>query len=81
MKRTMRRIYSIHYRMHCGEAVKHIDIIASNKWDAYTRATYEEIPKIEDGIPYSAWVDSYTTHAGRDVRIKNAFEGNPVGDC
>ena len=81
MKRTIRRTYSVHYKMHSADDVKNVCIIASDKWDAYDRARWEVIPEKEGCEPYSAWVDNYTTQAGREVKIKNAFEGNPVGDC
>lgn len=80
MKKTTRKTYSIRYKMHEADAVRNVCIVASNKYEAYELATYESIPEKEGSLPYSAWVANYTTQAGKEVTIKNAFEGNPTGD-
>ena len=72
-----RKVYTVEYKMYSADVVKHVDVIASNKVEAYNEATYKEIPKWENGaIPYSAWVHSVTYSNGY-YRTFNTFEGNP----
>lgn len=68
-------VYYVEYRMR-GEKVKGICISARNKIEAWDKAYYEEIPKKEGSIPYSAWVESVTYQNGNHRRF-NTFEGNP----
>ena len=70
------RTYHVRYRLWmCGE-VKGIDVPASNKEDAYSRAVYERIPETDGEMPYSAWVASVTYQNG-GYRAFNTFEGQP----
>ena len=69
------KAYYVRYRM-IGSEVKGIGLLAKSKEDAYDKAVYEEIPKVEGELPYSAWVSSVTYQNG-NVRYFNTFEGNP----
>lgn len=69
-------VYHVNYRMYICGGEKTIDIVASSKADAYDKATFEEIPKIEETLPYSAWVSSVTYQNGNYKRF-NTSEGNP----
>ena len=72
-----RKVYTVEYKMHSADTVKHVDVIASNKIEAYNKALYGEIRKWEDGaFPYSAWVHS-VTYSNGNYRRFNTFEGNP----
>lgn len=68
-------VYCVEYN-NWFEYGKKVYVLASNKYDAYDKAVYEEIPKIEGGLPYSAWVASVTYQNGNYHRF-NTFEGNP----
>lgn len=68
--------YYVKYRSHNAAEEKGICLAAANKVDAYDRAVYEEIPKIEGSLPYSAWVYSVTYANGKCKRF-NTFEGKP----
>lgn len=70
------KAYRVEYKMHSADGVKGIDVLAKNKADAWDRATYENIPKKEGTIPYSAWVASVTYNNGNYTRF-NTFEGKP----
>lgn len=72
------KAYYVHYNLYSpGSSTHGIQIIANNKYDAYDKAIYEEIPKKHDGqMPYSAWVHSVTYNNG-NYRIFNTFEGKP----
>ena len=67
MKRTF--TYTVSYRMNSESEVKIIGIVAHDKWDAYIKATYEEIPKIEGHLPYSSWVEGVTYQNGNYRQI------------
>ena len=72
-----RQVYHIEYRLDGSwSEIKSVDVIASNKAEAYDLATYEAIPAKEGRIPYSAWVASVTYQNGNYKRF-NTFEGNP----
>lgn len=62
--------------MHSAAEEKGICIAAANKFEAYDKAVYEEIPRIEGGAPYSAWVYSVTYRNGKH-KLFNTFEGKP----
>ena len=68
--------YYVTYKMHSAAEEKGIDLLARNKSDAYDKAVFEEIPKIEGELPYSAWVVSVTYKNGNYRRF-NTFEGMP----
>lgn len=70
------RAYYVKYKTTIGSDVKGIGFLADNKFDAYDKAVYEEIPKVEGELPYSAWVSSVTYQNG-NVRYFNTSEGNP----
>lgn len=69
-------VYTIFYRMYSSDEVKHIDVLATSKADAYDKAVFKIIPEKEEYCPYSAWVDSVTYDNG-NVRYFNTFEGMP----
>ena len=71
------KAYTVKYRID-GEDIKEICILAQNKAEAYDKAFYEVIPKVEGEIPYSAWVDGYTvlTHGGYKYHQFRTSEGN-----
>lgn len=68
------KAYYVKYKLNGEE--KGIGLLAKNRFDAYDRAVYEEIPKIEGELPYSAWVTSVTYQNG-NVRHFNTCEGLP----
>lgn len=68
--------YYVKYRIHSAAEEKGICIAAANKVEAYDKAVYEEIPKIEGSLPYSAWVSS-VTYANGNYKKFNTFEGKP----
>lgn len=68
--------YYVAYKMHSAAEEKGIDLLARNKADAYDKAVFEEIPKIEGEAPYSALVASVTYKNGNYRRF-NTFEGMP----
>lgn len=68
--------YWVKYRLHEYAEEKGIDLLATSKADAYEKAVFEEIPKREGEIPYSAWVDSVTYQNGNQ-RFFNTNEGKP----
>lgn len=75
MKR--RQVYTVEYNLRgAWDETKSINIIASNKIEAYDLAFYEAIPAKEGTMPYSAWVYSVTYQNGNYKRF-NTFEGNP----
>lgn len=57
-------VYRVKYEMYDFDEVKGIDVIARNKHEAYDKAVYEDIPKIEGKTPYMAWVSSVTYQNG-----------------
>lgn len=66
-------VYRVEYNLMGRKAV---DVIAKSKYEAYDKAVFELIPKIEGELPYSAWVASVTYQNG-NYRTFNTFEGNP----
>lgn len=66
-------VYRVEYNLMGRKAV---DVIAKSKYEAWDKAVYEVIPKIEGELPYSAWVASVTYQNG-NYRTFNTFEGNP----
>lgn len=70
------KAYWIKYRAWQCATEKGIQVIAQNKADAYERAMYEEIPKVEGTAPYSCWVASVTCNNGNH-KYFNTFEGKP----
>lgn len=72
----MRATYTVEYKMHMADEIKRVAVIASNKQDAWDKATYEAIPENEGTVPYSSWVSSVTYKNG-NFRTFNTFEGNP----
>jgi hypothetical protein len=70
------KAYYVKYRMYDCCEVRGIDVLASNKADAYDKAVYERIPQREGCCPYSAWVYSVTYNNGK-YKLFNTCEGNP----
>lgn len=68
--------YYVKYRMHSAADVKGISVVAKNKVEAYEKAVYEAIPKIEGSLPFSAWVYE-VTYANGKRRFFNTCEGLP----
>lgn len=68
--------YYVKYRMHSADEVKGICIPARSKFDAYDKAVYEEIPKANGSLPFSAWVHEVTYNNGKR-KVFNTTEGNP----
>ena len=68
--------YTVEYTMTWSNEIRDIEVLASNKEDAYDRAVYEEIPAKEGEHAYSAWVDS-VVFANGNRRWFNTHEGKP----
>lgn len=66
--------YCVRYKMYSADDVKYVCVVARNKADAYEKAVYEEIPKKEGSLPYSAWVENVTYRNGKCKKF-NSFEG------
>ena len=67
--------FYVKYRAYSTGLVKGICVAAKSKAEAYSKAFYERIPKIEGELPYSAWVESVTYQNG-NYRVFNTSEGN-----
>lgn len=74
MKNT--KTYHVRYRMFPYAEERGIDVIASNKAEAYDKAAYEQISYKEGCNPYSAWVESATYNNGKRIQF-NTCEGLP----
>lgn len=74
--RASHKTYNVRYKMEPWETERSIDVIASNKFEAYDKAAYEVISYKEGRNPYSAWVASVTYNNGRYHRF-DTFEGLP----
>lgn len=68
--------YTIEYKMNSWDRPSSTCVLANNKGDAYDKAVFEEIPRIEGSTPYSAWVACVTYQNG-NVKIFNTCEGMP----
>ena len=69
------KTYHVVYIMAYYEvADKSVDVLASNKEEAYDKAVYEAIPKKEGRIPYAAYVASVTYNNG-NYKTFNTFIG------
>lgn len=68
--------YYIKYRTYKHDEEHGINILASNKEEAYDKAVYEKIPQKEGSAPYSAWVHSVTLKNG-NYKLFNTCDGNP----
>ena len=68
------KAYAVRYKMYSADEEKVVSLLAKNKFDAYDRATYELIPKVEGQVPYSSWVNSVTYNNGK-VHYFNTIEG------
>ena len=68
-------VYTVEYVMSEFTAeVRHIDVPAKSKEEAYDKAYYELIPEIEPYSPYGAWVARVTYQNG-NCREFNTFCG------
>lgn len=67
--------YTVRYNLF-GQTREWVSVLANNKEEAYDKAVYEEIPKIEGELPYSAWVAAVTYNNGK-YKVFNTFEGKP----
>lgn len=69
------KAYCVAYKVNgVWDDEKRISFLAHNKADAYDKAVYEIIPKIEGRVPYSAWVVSVTYNNGNE-HFFNTLEG------
>ena len=66
--------YTVEYKSNVDGIQRKIVVLANSKYDAYDKATYEEIPKLEGCLPYSSWVRSVTYNNG-NVHYFNTCEG------
>ena len=64
------KTYRVQYKMFSADMPHNIDVLASNKEEAYDNALDALFPE----VPYSAWVYSVTYGNGRYVQF-NTFEG------
>lgn len=69
-----RNVYTIHYRTWKWGEEKEVFAIASTKAQAYDKAVFELIPKVEGELPYSAWVSGVTFQNG-NYRTFNTCDG------
>lgn len=69
--------YTVEYKMIRSELPRTIAVIASTKYDAWRKATYEDIPTKEGGAPYSAWVSAVTYQNGNYRHFNDTLEGKP----
>lgn len=70
------KAYYVKYRTwQCAEE-KGLQVLAANKEEAYEKAMFEEVPRIEQTSPYSCWVASVTYNNG-NYKCFNTFEGQP----
>jgi hypothetical protein len=67
--------YYVEYRLF-GQRQTGVNVGAKSKAEAYDKAVYELIPRIEGELPYSAWVASVTYQNG-NYRQFNTFDGKP----
>lgn len=70
------KAYYVNYKLFDADEYHGVQVPANNKVEAYDRAVYELIPKMEGTSPYSAWVKSVTYNNGKYKRF-NTFEGKP----
>lgn len=66
------KAYRVQYKMFSADMPHNIDVLASNKEEAYDNALDALFPE----VPYSAWVYSVTYNNGNS-RYFNTFEGKP----
>lgn len=69
------KAYTVEYRL-IGSEVEKVVILAKDKYDAWVKATFEEIPAKTGEHPYSSWVSAVTHNNGR-YQTFNTFEGKP----
>lgn len=71
------KTYHICYLMSRYGLERELDVLANNKAEAYDKAVFEEIPKVEDGhYPYGAYVESVTYKNGNHKAF-NTIIGDP----
>lgn len=69
--------YTIEYRMIRSELPRTIVVKAETKYDAWRKASYEDIPNKEGSAPYSAWVVGVTFQNGNYRSFYDTLEGKP----
>lgn len=69
-------IYYVEYTLTNYETPRGVQVCASNKREAWQKATFEEIPNKEGQQPFSSWVSSVTYQNGNYKRF-NTFSGKP----
>ena len=71
------KAYYVKYTMTKNGEEKGVGLLARNKEDAFDKAVFEEIPKVEGTTPYSAWVSSVTYQSGK-VKHFNTCDADPT---
>ena len=69
--------YTVEYRMRKNELPRTIVVEAGTKYDAWRKASYEDIPAKEGSAPYSAWVTAVTHNNGNYKSFYDTLEGKP----
>jgi hypothetical protein len=69
------KLYTVAYRRLYADGVHYVEVRAHNKYEAYTKAVYDERLMLE-GMPYSAWVTGAICKNGK-VQVFNTHEGMP----
>lgn len=70
---TAAKAYTVAYTMGIWDKERHVDVIATNKAEAYEKAE-DKIPTIEGGHAWAIWVHSVTHGNGNEHRF-NTFAG------
>lgn len=71
------REYIVEYFLYKWSNAEEIKVTAKNKYDAYIKATYEEIPKLKGVHPYSSFVEGVIMKNGKEKQFNNTNEFNP----
>lgn len=72
------KAYYVKYTMGKNCEERGIAVLAYNIEDAYDKAVFDEIPKVQGTTPYSAWVHSVTYQNG-NVKYFNTCDADPTG--
>lgn len=70
------KAYYVKYRTWQCADEKGLQVLADNKEQAYDKAMFEDIPRVEGTTPYSCWVERVTYNNGNWKHF-NTFEGKP----
>lgn len=69
-------VYKVEYTLWKHQLPQRVFVAAKSKYQAWDKAVYEEIPKVEGELPYSAWVASVTYNNGNYKEFNN-HQGKP----